>query len=105
MRFMNEWDIDLLLRRTSVDTPNRAAGAIVLSALARWTNENSDGWVYWPKPARAAGSLMKVLEEGQSAYYRGAEVVDLTDAELKRALAPIKAFLTRQGVPHSVVGL
>jgi len=99
MTWMNEWDIEDALRQFDpAETPNLAAGAQVLDALRGWANENSDGWVYWPKPSRAAKSLMTLLQ--------GAErwdPVDVTPTELKRALAPIKAFLTRQGVAHDLV--
>jgi hypothetical protein len=34
---------------------------------------------------------------------RWGEEEDITDAELKAALSPIKAFLTRQGVEHNLI--
>lgn len=105
MRFMNEWDIEDALRRFRPDeTPNLATGAEVLAALAGWTNRNSDGWAYWPKPVRAANALI-VLLEAQRGKRWGNPVEDVTAAQLKKALAPIKAFLTRQGVAYDVVGI
>jgi hypothetical protein len=106
MLFMNDWDIENAMRRFHPDeTPNLATGAHILAALANWTDHNSDGWCYWPKPVRAAKSLMTLLQAGEeryrNAYYD--EVADATAAELKRALSPIKAFLTRQGVSHDVL--
>ncbi|MGV8972213.1 MAG: hypothetical protein ACOH10_07810 [Rhodoglobus sp.] len=108
MMFMNEWDIENALRRFNTgETPNLAAGARTLSALAEWTNRNSDGWAYWPKPCRAAKSLMTLLEAAEAAQRRGwsyGDFTDVTAADLAKALRPIKAFLTRQGVSYDVLG-
>lgn len=103
MLFMNEYEVeDAGATFDSTDTPNLATGARILSELVDWANSNSDGWAYWPKPARAARALMERLQEARTTYFKGHEVKDLTDSQLKQALAPIKAFLTRQGVPHDV---
>ncbi len=103
MRFMNDYDIDRALGRYegNDNTPNRLQAALTLLRLAEWTNSHSDGWAYWPKPARAAAKVMDLLEgDGTWAGQEALEEIDATDAELKKALAPIKAFLTRQGVEH-----
>jgi hypothetical protein len=83
------------------DTPNLHEGAQILARLMRWTNSHSDGWPYWQKPSRAANMLMTVLQEKRRERFDGPD--DLTDAELKKLLSPIKAFLTRQGADHSVL--
>lgn len=102
--FMNEYDIEESLRFTAYnELPNLRKGAEVLSNLKDWTNSHSDGWPYWPKPARAASRLMEALQEATRSHYRGREVKDLTDAELTAALRPIKSFLTRQDVKHTEV--
>lgn len=104
MRFMNEYDIEEALRFTAVnELPTLRKGAEALSNLKNWTNSHSDGWPYWQKPVRSANKLMEALETARNSSYRGEEVKDLTDAELKRALSPIKAFLTREGVSHDEV--
>jgi len=102
MLFMNEWDIEDAQRRFYPDeTPNLAAAAQILAVLAAWTNANSDGWAYWPKPVRAAKRLMELLQAGEARNRnRYDEPVDATDAELATALTPVKAFLTRQGVEY-----
>ena len=93
------------------DTPNLAQGAWVLGNLVAWTNRNSDGWPYWPKPSRAANSLMDLLRAHTYAarfgHYQGTadELHDVTEAELAKALRPIKAFLTRQGVRDTALVL
>ncbi|HVQ18698.1 MAG TPA: hypothetical protein VMT27_06640 [Actinomycetes bacterium] len=113
MAWMNEYEVGeatARLREQKDEVPNLAQGAWVLNNLVDWTNRNSDGWPYWPKPARAANSLMVMLENRSYAIRfghdrKGAPLADLTDAELALALRPIKAFLTRQGTDCSVVGL
>lgn len=99
MRYMNEYEIEnALIRFNRGDTPNLGHGAFILARLATWTNRNSDGWAYWPKPCRAAQSLQALLQTADRF-----DPVDVTAAELKRATSPIKAFLTRQGVDHAEI--
>ena len=99
MLFMNDWEIENALRRFNSDqTPNLAAGARALAALADWTNRNSDGWAYWPKPCRAAKSLQTLLQSVDRF-----DPADVSAADLNKALRPIKAFLTRQGVSYDVL--
>lgn len=101
--WMNEYEIEDALRMTAVEeVANLRKGAETLNRLKDWTNRNSDGWPYWSKPAKAAEKLMTALSAAQTASFRGG-VEDLTDAELKKLLTPIKSFLTRQGVDHSEV--
>jgi hypothetical protein len=91
MRFMNSWDID---RSVAVYDRHPILGPAskTLQNLERWTNENSDGWAYWPKPCRAAKKLMELLDRDP----RYGED-DVTEADYKAALQPIKSFRTRQG--------
>jgi hypothetical protein len=97
--WMNEYEVAQAIFNFH-DTPNLLQGALVLDKLTIWTNRNSDGWPYWQKPARAAKSLMALLQ-GADRF----NPVDISEADLKKALSPIKAFLTRQGVDHAQVGL
>lgn len=103
MRFMNEWDISRAADRYATnDTPNLRAAVLTLEKLQHWTNRNSDGWAYWPKPARAAAKLMALIEgDGTYAAICEREEHDVTSAALRAALSPVKAFLTRQGVDHA----
>jgi hypothetical protein len=108
MLFLNEYEIEDALRRVNPDAePVLAEAVIVLANLAAWTNANSDGWAYWPKPCRAAKALQTAIQAHQdwerSEYQRPREGAEITPAVLKRALTPIKAFLTRQGVAHDVL--
>lgn len=92
MLYMNSYEIEeAVLRFGRGDTPNLQQAALILERLRGWTNRNSDGWAYWPKPCRAAKRLQELLQEVDR--YRP---VDCTEAELAAALRPIKAFLTRQ---------
>lgn len=101
MKFMNEYDITHAMHQAQAKRlPNLRRGAVILCNLRDWANDNSDGWAYWPKPARAAAKLMDLLD-GPTLYSRGAK--DCTEAQLKAALTPIKSFLTRQQVDHSEV--
>lgn len=80
---------------------NYERGALVLSHLKTWTNQNSDGWPYWAPPKRASAKLQAALEEMMRTHFR--DVQDLTEAELRKLLTPIKSFLTRRGVDHAEV--
>lgn len=104
MRFMNRFDVEEAVARFSWGTaPNRYYVARVVQNLVDWTDRNSDGWPYWPKPARAAAKAFALIDGYTWSERREQEMHDATEAEVKAALAPIKAFLTRQGVPHEEV--
>lgn len=90
MSFMNDHDI-YWARQRYASTEVLAPATETLVALHDWANENSDGWAYWPKPARSAAKLMELIQGG-----------DATPAQYRKALAPIKAFRTRmtaKGMP------
>lgn len=94
MRFMNEWDIDNAVRLYSTH-PVLGPATRTLASLADWADSHSDGWVYWPKPARSASKLMELIERDGTSRYHGGPREDATPAELRKALAPVKAFRTR----------
>lgn len=103
MLFMNDWDIENALRRVQPDTqPNLTSAVVALANLAAWANANSDGWHSWPKPCRAAKALQTLIQGAEKAYRSGSDE-DVTAADVKKALAPVKAFLTRQSVSHDVL--
>jgi hypothetical protein len=101
MMFMNEHEIEDLEYRTrnwEHQAPNLVHAIQVLNELKNWTNRNSDGWPYWAKPVRAAKQLM-VLIQSDNPYYRSIDTVgDIDEKDLRKALVPIKAFRTRQGI-------
>lgn len=103
--FMNEWDVENAVRRYSDDTdlPNLGTAVRTLSALVEWTNSHSDGWPYWSPPQRAAAGLVKAIETADTADRTGREVPDMSKADLVKALASVKRFLTKHSVDHAQV--
>lgn len=100
MLYMNDYDLDFARRRfTRASKPNRLALVMVVDNLRDWTNQHSDGWAYWPKPARAAASAMRLIQSTTNDANDRQEATDITDAEMRAAVRPIKAFLTREKVP------
>lgn len=94
--WMNEYDIDDAARRVAHDDerPNLRAAVGILDRLKDWTNRNSDGWPYWKAPIRAADKLMTAIQS--RIYGSGVAGGDIPEGDLKRALTPIKSFLTKQ---------
>ena len=102
MRFMNEHDIVSAGVRYA-DHPVLGPATRTIANLAVWTNHNSDGWAYWPKPTRAAAKLMNLIEgDGTWQAQQNPDERATTDA-YKAALRPIKAFRTRQGADFVIV--
>lgn len=95
--WMNESEIDRASEKFS-SHPVLGKGAQFLSAFRDEVNAHSDGWGYWRLPAQAADKLMTLLHghlfAGMGAY---PELPEPTDADVNRAIAPIKAFYTRRG--------
>lgn len=95
--FMNESEIE--------DAVDRFAGHPVLGPAARFlaafrheVNAHSDGWPYWSPPVKAAAKLMTLIHghrwAGMGAYPR---LPEPTAADVRKALGPIKSFMTRRG--------
>lgn len=96
MRYMNDYDIESARRRYGRgETPNRLALVMVVDHLREWTDGHSDGWAYWPKPCRAAEKAIVLIESTAYPEYERRQREDITDAEMRDAVKPIKAFLTR----------
>ncbi len=98
MRYWNEFDIEDGIRRFGPSCHNLTMGVLILTRLMNWANRNSDGWADSPKPARSANKLMELMD-GVDHW----DPEDVTLGEIRRASAPIKGFLTRQGVDHDVI--
>jgi hypothetical protein len=96
---MNDWDIAEARARYAAH-PILGPATQTLANLRDAANDNSDGWAYWPKPARAAAKLMELIEPDG---LRPWETPDVTAAQLRKALAPIKAFRTRTGIDFTIV--
>lgn len=110
MTWLNEHEVDEMYDRLDTahpPVPNLTTAASILDALVAWTNANSDGWPYWNKPSQAAQTLQEMLQDrsyairfGQDRDGTALEDLDLSPEMLNKALRPIKAFLTRQGIDH-----
>jgi hypothetical protein len=108
--WMNRHDIEMAeYHFAGGETPNLYAGARALHALMDWTDDNSDGWPYWRQPSSAAKRLMDLLSAHTYAAYTGDyqgtgnPLHDVTEGDVKRALTPVRAFLTRQSVDAEAV--
>jgi hypothetical protein len=84
VRFMNEWDIEEAQVRYSRHRIKRWAARIIKD-LMNLTNTVSDGWPYWSAPCKSAAQLIAVVEDMENP----------TEADLRKALSPIKAMFTR----------
>jgi hypothetical protein len=97
MIFMNSWEIERAVSFYEAH-PILGPASRTLQNLERWTNANSDGWAYWPKPCRAAAKLQELLSRGDTWL-----APPPTDAEYKAALRPVKSFRTRHGADFEIV--
>jgi hypothetical protein len=99
--FLNEYEVANLRDRFG-NHEILGAGIQTLQNLVDWTNSNSDGWAYWPKPCRAAKALQQLLQDADRDW-RSAREVTVTKAQVAAALRPIKSFRTRQGADFVIV--
>lgn len=101
MQFMNGWEIDDAQHRFQ-DHPVLGPATRTLAALRDAANANSDGWAYWPKPARSAAKLMTLIQGDGTSQFRFGDRDDATPAALRAALVPIKSFRTRSGLDFKI---
>jgi hypothetical protein len=105
VKFMNESDIDQAAVQYE-HHPVLGPAVTTLDDLRMWADRNSDGWAHWPAPARAARLLMTLIENQQAADRASREsdrnLLAQTAADLRRALAPVKAFRTRTGADFEI---
>ena len=101
MAWMNQYEVENAVNELD-HLPNLGAAAQTLANLVEWTNNNSDGWPYWRKPSNASSRLQDMLEAAMRSR-REAPIADASAAEIRKALAPIKAFRTRQGADFEIV--
>ena len=102
---LNESDIEEAQYKASEDIhrPNLQQAVLTVARLMEWTNANSDGWAYWEKPSNASNNLQTAINRRYFGAWNNRIKDDLTASELKSAYTPIKSFLTRQGVDHSLI--
>lgn len=91
--FMNQAEVEWAARQHHC-CPNVRKGVHLLYALMQAVNAQSDGWAYWRPPQDAANKLIALLQTmGNLNYGTHGRI---TDAQLKAAVTPIKAMVTRQ---------
>jgi hypothetical protein len=89
MKFFNDYDIRRARQRFE-NHPILNQATALLQNVAFDADANSDGWCHWPAPARACKQLMLLIEAG----YLNAN--NVTEAQFRKAAAPVKAFYSRQ---------
>lgn len=102
MLFMNAYEV-AEERARHARHPVLGPATQTLANLVEWTNRNSDGWAYWPKPARAAAKLMALIQGDRPRSRFDEERADATPEALAAALRPVKAFRTRHGADFEIV--
>ncbi len=85
MRFMNEGDILAAQERPGANDLHRKL-ARFLGRFRGLVNSVSDGWAHWSAPVKACRKVFEVLEDGDGRP---------TEADVKKALTPVKAFCTK----------
>lgn len=97
MKFMNEMDIQDAVDRFRND-PVLGPATRFLNNFKNEVNAHSDGWPYWSQPVRAAAKLIELVEGHRWAGMGAYPVLPKpTAADVRKALIPIKAFMTRRG--------
>lgn len=104
MLFLNTYEIDDAVRRFAGD-PVLGPASQTLANLRGAADENSDGWAYWPKPARAARALQQLLSDARwnREYDWREDYKAPTSDDVQRAYRPIKAFQTRSKIAFDIV--
>jgi hypothetical protein len=88
MKFFNAFEIQRA-RERFFNHPVLNQATALLQNVAFDADANSDGWAHWRKPAASCRLLMELIEEG----YRAPNSV--TEAQFRKAAAPVKAFYSR----------
>jgi hypothetical protein len=91
--WMNQSEIEWAARQTH-ECPNVRKGVNLLLRLMQAVNEQSDGWAYWPAPAKAAEKLTDLL--GTAGNLNHGTHGTISTADLRKAITPIRTMVTRQ---------
>jgi hypothetical protein len=96
MLFMNEGEIDQAKERFK-NHPVLGRATRILEAFKDKVNASSDGWCYWKAPLQAAKKLIEFIQSHNNFGPRALadEPPAPSEALLKKALTPIKAFCTK----------
>jgi hypothetical protein len=85
MRYVNDYDIDIMLRRWERGSVQWRA-ADIIRRLRDETNRCSDGWAYWNAPLSAAQQMIAI-----------AQGCEFEPKHWARAVAAIRRFYTIKG--------
>jgi len=91
--WMNQGEIEMMAHNHHA-CPNVRKGVRLLQRLMEAVNEQSDGWAYWSAPGKAAEKLMDLLKGVGNLWYDTHGTI--SDADLRKAITPIRAMVTRQ---------
>lgn len=91
--FMNQYEIEMIASNNHA-CPNVRKGVRLLVNLMHAVNAQSDGWAYWSAPSRACDKLQELLRTVGNLWYDTHGTI--TAEQLKRAVTPIRAMVTRQ---------
>lgn len=95
MRFMNRYDIEHAYDRFGREATVLGEATRVLKAFQEDVDAHSDGWPYWSAPVKAAAKLIALVEPHCKTWI--VVLPEPTMADLRKALVPIKRFLTMRG--------
>lgn len=94
--FVNSMDVDSLRDAYGSNANNIGRAVRLLAAVRDHADENSDGWAYWRKPSHACNQLVELLRRcNVMPHAHWLAPAQPTDAELRKAVAPIKTFYTK----------
>lgn len=93
MAWMNQTEIEWAASNHH-KCPNVRKGLTLLLRLMQAVNAQSDGWAYWTAPSHAAAKLQTLLQSAGSLLHGTTGTI--TEAQLKAAIVPIRAMVTRQ---------
>ena len=94
--WMNQNEIEWAAQQ-KYNCPNLQKAVNLLWRLMEAVNRQSDGWPYWKTPAQAAAKLMTLVH---TAGRHG----QITNEELRKAITPIRAMVTRQNKVQAKYG-
>lgn len=99
--FLNQYDVEQMAGQQHADL-NVRKGVRLILRLMQATNDQSDGWAYWSPPSKSIEKLVQLLQTAGNLMYgtRGS----ISDADLRKAVSPIRAMVTRQRAKQKQYG-
>ena len=91
--FMNQPEIEFAASRQHA-CPNVTKGIKLMLRLVEAVNAQSDGWAYFPAPSRSCEKLQELVKTAGNLNHGTHGTI--TADQLKKAVAPIRAMVTRQ---------